>query len=354
MAPMFRLLCCLAMVGAAGWLIAGERNSADDFKPRLVTFKSPQLTLRDAMEEIEKQTGNAVRDARSNPAYPAIALPKSALSFWYALDAIGKQTGTDISTYQPDGGVALVDRQYRERTTHVSGAFRFTFKHIETSRDEETKAHLCRTTIDVAWEPRFRLMYLNLAGAKVTAGGQSEMLPGQPVRKVSGVTATDFELRSNAPPRAVGKLDAVTGTFRAVGAPRILDFKFEQPSKFMKLEIDGVIAKIKVTSQSPSRWSVDVDFEHPKDALLDVQSFENNDLFLFKYQGVFLKWNQQKNEMRPTSKDLTETGIRYHFDAKEAGQKLPAKDGDVVLHVHTPNRVVAFTVPFEFRDLALP
>jgi hypothetical protein len=356
MALILRTGCCLALIGIAlGVATAGERTATDDFKPRPVTFSSTKLTLSDALAELKKQTGNTVRDARSTLTNPTVTMPKDAMNFWQALDAIGKQTGIGISTYQPDAGVALVDRQYRELRTHVSGAFRFTFKHIETSRDEETSAHLCRASFDVAWEPRIRLMHLNLEGAKAIAQEKNEGLPRQPVRTVIDTSATDFELRMKAPPRAVAKLNLVTGTIRAVGAPKMLEFAFTKPAKTMTQEIEGVTVTAKVVSQTKSLWLIELDVVHRKGSLIDVQSFENADLLKFKFHRVWLVWNKGAQEMLAgNDPQPTETGMRFSFDATRTASPLPAKDSDVVLHFRTPNRIMTFNVPFEFRDLPLP
>ena len=46
-------------------------------------------------------------------------------------------------------------------------------------------------------------------------------------------------------------------------------------------------------------------------------------------------------------------GMVYTFEPR-GPTPLPAKDAEVTLHYLTPNRVVAFTVPFTFADLPLP
>ncbi len=96
----------------------------------------------------------AVR-TRTTPTNPTLKLcaEEEPAPFGKTLDSIGKDTGIAFSAYQPDGGVALVDKPYRELKTHYSGPFRFAVKRVAVSRDDETQAHTCQVTLDAAWEP---------------------------------------------------------------------------------------------------------------------------------------------------------------------------------------------------------
>ena len=142
--PIFAVF-CLAIVALLS--CAGERQPNPELKPREVTFSTEGLTLKDALDQLKKQTGNVVKDGRKNPSNPTLTLPKKPAPFGKRLTPIGKQTGVGFSAYQEDGGVALVDAPYRELKTHHSGLFRFTVKRIAVSQDEETQAHLCHVTL---------------------------------------------------------------------------------------------------------------------------------------------------------------------------------------------------------------
>jgi hypothetical protein len=182
---------------------------------------------------------------------------------------------------------------------------------------------------------------------------RSEELPAQPAVNVSRASGTEIDLRIAAPPRRVLKLDSVSGSVRAVGAPKMLEFKFENPAKLMTQKFDGVTVKASATTQTEKRWSIAIEVEHPPGTLVDVQSFQGPDLRNFLFYRVWLSWNKNKMELEPTSEASGGAGVIYHFEARN-GSPLPSKDADVTLHFRTPNRVVAFTAPFELRDLPLP
>jgi hypothetical protein len=338
--------------------VNGQPNPARELNPQTVTFSAERLPLRDALEQLRKQTGNAIGDARANPTNDILSLPKKPLTFWQALDAIGKDTGIGHSPYQADGGVALVDRTNRPQKTDYNGLFRFAFKGITLSRDEETQAHLCKIQINVAWEPRLRLLFLNLEEAELMTP-RRDAVSRQPARNVAGTSAADIELTANAPPRAQKEILALKGKLRAVGAPKTLEFEFAKFAGSMSQSQDGVKVSAKVVSQTVTRWSIDVEAEHSKDAVIKVQSFEEPALREFLYQRVWLTWTDARTrkthviEKSGEADSQRTTGVVYTFLPK-TDAPLPPPDADVTLHFRTPNRVVPITAAFSFQNLPLP
>jgi hypothetical protein len=330
---------------------------AGEVEPRKVRFANDRLSLGEALLELEKQTGNTIKDQRSSRTNPTIALSRDAVTFWQALDAIGKQSGVGFSAYQPDGGVALVDRSYRELRTHHSGLFRFSFKGVWLSRNEETGAHLCQITLAVAWEPRLRLLYLNLEDAETSHGKSKQAIARQTVANVTGMSATDIELRTEAPPRSVQKIDQLQGKLRVVGAQSVLEFKLADLGGAQIAEQQGVKVRARPAIKTAKRWTVELETTHSEGALGKVQSFQQGDLEKFLCQRVWLSWYDTKAkktvELDKSGEADSRTGILYTFTAN-ASTPLPPKGADVALHYRTPSRMVTFTVPFSFRDLPLP
>ncbi len=142
----------------------------------------PEIMLEQALADLKKKTGNNVEDRRAHPTNPKLKAVKTG-EFWKTLDAIGKETGIGFSAYQPDSGVALVDKPYRELKTHYSGPFRFAVKRIAVSRDDETQVHTCLVTLDAAWEPRLAMLYLNVNKASVGFGKGLEELHRQTAQR---------------------------------------------------------------------------------------------------------------------------------------------------------------------------
>ena len=350
-----RMVAVLSLAGVALFALAGERRPAEELAPRAVRFSETKVTLSDAVKELQKQTGNTLDDRRTNPTNPTLTLNSG--TFWPTLDAIGKQTGIGFSAYQPGGGVALVDTRYRELTTHYSGIFRFAVKRIAVSKDDETQTHQCLVTLDMAWEPRFQALYLNLDNATALLGKTQEKLERQSARPVAGACATEIELRMKAPNRSVPDIALLKGGVRVIGAPKMLEFKFAKLATGEKDEQNGVKVRLTEVKQTASYWSVDILTEYPQGAIVPLESFQS----WMDNNRVWLAWTNPKlkktYELEPIGEEPQPsdvgTKIRYRFTVREKGL-LPPSGAEVVLRCRTPNRVVAFTVPFEFRDLPLP
>lgn len=322
---------------------------------------SGETTLQQALAELKKQTGNTVEDHRSQPTNPTLKLAKIG-PFWPTLDAIGKETGIGFSAYQP-GGVALIDKPYRELKVSYHDRFRFAFKRIALSRDEETQAHACRITLDVAWEPSFTATYANLEGGTVGVKGMSEKLDRQAAQNVVGANAAEFELRMKAPPRQVSAIDALTGELRVVGVPKMLEFKFAQLAAGQKQETEGVKVSLLDVKQSAKSWSFEIQCEHPKAALAAVDTLDSFQKDAWKSTvRVWLAWYDPKTkrtyEIEPSGNGPEQaaggaTKVRYYFSARD-NAALPPRGVEVALHYRTPKNVEIVTVPFSFRDLPLP
>jgi hypothetical protein len=334
---------------AACFLAAGDERPNPDLSPRPVTFTRNQLPLDSVLTALEKQTGNTIDDRRSKRDYPLVKLPAGPSTFWPTLDALG----LGFSTYQPDGGVALVDAPYRKLRTHYSGLFRFTFKSIVLSRDEATLAHLCHVTLDTAWEPRFQPLYLNLEQAEVRVGKQSEKLERQTSRSVAGSCAAEIDLRMKAPNRAMMKLDSLEGELRVIGAAKMLEFTFAKVAKGSSAELEGVKVNVTAVKRLVGRWTIDLTIENSHDAREHLGSYQS----WLDNNRIWLRWGPQRLEADPNSGEQQDTGkkakLQYVF-VPQGKTPVPPIEAEVTLHYRTPSRVVAFAVPFEFRDLPLP
>lgn len=357
MSHLGHLVSTLCLTGVAFAALAGEPNPIKELNSRPVKFFTKQLTLREALAELRTQTGNTVNDARAENSRtnPTITLPAKTGTFWQSLDAIGKETKIGFSTYQPDGGVALVNTPYRELKTHYSGVFRFAFKRVAVSRAEETDTRLCQVTLDVAWEPRFRPLYLNLEQATAAFGKRQETVERQGIRPVAGMGATEIELLLKAPERRVQQIDSLKGTIRVIGAPKMLEFTFAKPAAGTKGEQEGVKVRLADVKQMPKRWEVELETEYPEGAIVKLESFQS----WMHNNRVWLAWTDAKTKNTVELEPREETpgrkgpGIVYLFTPRPDAP-LPPQGANVMLHYRTPNRVVAFTVPFVFQDLPLP
>ncbi len=363
-AKLFAALCLSAVGFTAG---AGEPRKIE-VQPQTVKFSAPQLTLTDALKELQYQSGNPLKDLRQNPKNPTVALKPGA--FWPTLDAIGKETGIGFNTYQPDGGVALVDTPYRAMKTHYSGIFRFAVKSISVTRDDEIPSQQCEVILDTAWEPRFRALFLNLEEAAVEYRTKKrvvfwrEKLIAQTAFAVAGKCATQGIKLSFAAPERTTEQFSVSGSVRVIGVPKLLDFEFGKLKELKAAsartdEKDGVKVSVTLVEVRKTRWTAELETVYPKGALVKLQSFEEP--VLLEQNRIWLTWTDPNtNKTRELDwkdqdpQDSTSgTKIRFHFTPR-GDTPLPPPGAEVTLRYRTPSRVIAFTVPFAFADLPLP
>ncbi|MBI1831632.1 MAG: hypothetical protein HYR84_09305 [Planctomycetes bacterium] len=353
---------CMSLL-AATLLVAGLGNSeAQELPARTVKFTADRLPFHDALKQLQEQTGITLKDRRTNPANPILAVRSGA--FWPTLDDLCDKAGVG---YSPHGGVTLVDSANPKQAIDYSGIFRLAVARVTVFRDDEAQAHRCVVTMDIAWEPHFRGVYLNLQEAEVAyesaKGNVRVKLEGQEKYNVSAKTTERIEIPMPAPPRRTAKLDALTGTLRVIGVPKMLDFALAKVKPDASAMHDGVTvrvpaAKWETDGKKTRRISIEVEIAHPPGAIVSVGSFEERDLVNLNHVSLAWidPWTSKKHEWMPTGRGApkkSKTGATYHFEASD-GAPLPPPSAEPTLHVRTPNRVAPFMVPFALRDLPLP
>jgi hypothetical protein len=330
--------------------------------PRTATLRSP-LSLQDALEQLQRQTGNAVGDLRATKTNPTLQLAHTQGTFWPLLDEIGKASGAGFTLYGPDGGVALIDTPYRAVPTSYSGLFRVSVKRVLASLDLETKSHHVQTSLDVAWERALQPFYLEVASLEVTDAKGKQRVDARGQISVAGRSATELDLRLPAPPRSTPRLAMLEGRLAVIGPSRMLDFTFDKlaplgaDDKPRRLTQDGVSVSLTRLSVGRERWRVDVLIENPPGgpSFDTFQSWlDNNRIALVREEGG------KKEVWTPGPSDEQQLGdpsprrahVSYYFPIERTSRAgLPA---DWVLHYRTPGRIVQLDVPFEFRDIPLP
>ncbi len=344
-------LCSLVVAVHAG----GPPKNADLTSP-VIPFSAKELDLKTALDEIHAKTGNRIADRRSAPKALKLKMPAEAKPFWPTLDALCEQAGIGYSAYQPDGGIALVDRPNRKLRVDYSGLFRFALKRISVTRDDETSTHYADITLETAWEPRLKPLYLNVEGGSATVGKKTEKLDRQAVRGVAGTGAAELELRLHAPNRAVGQIDSLKGSLKVIAIPKMLEFSFAKPAGKQTMEKESVVVRIVDVVQRPTRWTIEVETEYPEGAIVPLESFQT----WLGNNRVWLAWTSS-NKTTHILEPVGETpvaggkGLRFRYDFLPRGDvPLPAVGANTTLKLTTPSRVVAISVPFTFQDLPLP
>jgi hypothetical protein len=338
-----------------------------DLLPRSVTLKSEKMPLADALSRLAAQTGNHVADRRQTKSDVKLNLALDNSTFWPALEAIAKQAGCGISTYQPDGHVALVDAPVRSARTLHQGIFRITAKRIAIARDDEAGTHVCTISLDIAWEPRYEPLYLEVGAIQATFSADAKgverqvKLPGQGRISVAGRNAIEVDIRLPAPERSSAKLKALEGEFRLIGPGQMLTFTFPSLKTVKKGDPplqqtqDGVQVSLVEVKTSSSRWSVAVLIVNPKENPR-FESYEswlgNNQISLEKGTGPDRAvWTPRAGEEQ-VRESGTRADIVYSFPIPPKQNKGETTDWTLVYR--TPGPIVITAVPFTFKDVALP
>jgi len=348
-----------------------------ELAPKLVTFKTEKIRLSDALKRLAQQTGIEVEDRRraEGSGDPELKLDLKAVTFWQALDAIAKQADLRVGLYQRGGAIALVDGPHVQLPVSYDGLFRTVVRRVTTVHDLESDQRSCVVSLEIAWEPRFRPLFLEgrPKSLVVTDDNKTQLHPDdEPGGKipVTGKTATTLDLHLPAPARKVAKLGRVEGSLMLVGPSKMLDFEFdtlakEKASKDPKQTKDGVTVKLRRLDLAADHWTVEVGLEYPDDGP-KFESFQswvvNNECFLKKAEGdgqFPCNGGYSIDSLGPNKAVLS-----YHFvdgrlrkieNGKVVNAKLVrGKPEDWKLVYRTPGPMAEVPVTFAFKDIPLP
>jgi hypothetical protein len=339
-----------------------------DLLPRPVTLQGEGILLSDALAQLSRQTGNPVSDRRQVKTDLKLKLALDNSTFWQAVDAIAKAAGCGISTYQADGQVALVDAPMPNLLTQYQGIFRIQVKRLGVVRNEETGTHVCTVTLEIAWEPRFEPLYLEVGPMEATFAAdnkgieQRSKVAGQGKISVAGWSAREVDISLPAPKRSSPSIKSLEGRLQLTGPGKMLTFTFPQlkslkktdsPLRQTKEGVEVSLVELKTTS---SRWSAEIHIVNApgNPAFESYQSWlANNRIFLEKGTGT------EKNQWIPRLGDdlvdkqtANQAIIQYSFHVPSKGSK--GAIGDWSLVYRTPGRIVEMEVPLAFKNIPLP
>ena len=335
-----------------------------DLAPRRCTIRDQAISLKDALSQLAKQTGIQV-DVRTEEktASPSLKLDLQNATFWQALDTIAREADLRVSFFTRDSTVALTDGPYKETSISYDGLFRTTVSRLELGQDFQTDMHTLVVRVQIAWEPRFQPIFLDMPPDELTArddkdhnltvpeGGKGRFPVGRPL-------AIDVPLRIEAPRRAAEKLSELKGAISITGPSKLLTFSFDklaqldksQPRKETK---EGVTVTLRDFQVEPERWAVGIALDYPPDTP-DFESFEswlvNNEIFLQKADG------KTRIPANGGYEILEQAGHRavmiYRFIEDE--KVMLGKPSDWTLVYRTAGTIIRLPVRFEFKDLPLP
>jgi hypothetical protein len=350
--------------------IAGTLRDAQaqrELTPKIVTLKEQSIALSQALKALKTQTGIKVADRRrEQDSDPKLSLSLDKVTFWEALDEIAQRADLRVYLFDRDGVVSLVDGPHKALPVDYNGIFRIAVRRLTAVRDLESDSHVWTLDVQIAWEPRFRPLFLETqADAIEVRDGKGTVLNG--LSSGSGRSAVtrplsvETQVRVEAPERPADKIGLLKGSLNLMGPSRMLTFTFDDLDKIGRNKADkarketqeGVTVHLREFSVAGERWTIGLLLEYPADTP-DFESFEswlvNNEIFLEK---------KSTKERVPQNGGL-ETGdqaghraiLIYRF--VEDNNLVLGKPSDWRMIYRTPGTFVKLPVKFEFKDLPVP
>jgi hypothetical protein len=326
-----------------------------------VTLKGSGIRLSEAIQMLQKQSGNLITDLREqyggNAANPALNLDIVDQPFLPTLDELARKAEFTPNFFTGDGSVGLMPgAPPKTVVVQYQGPFRLTFQQVTVVRDLQAGTSQASIRGELAWEPRLRPMLLSLKAEKLQiVDDRGQTIAAQVSKESTEIVlrpdnpVAELNINLNAPDRAA-KMIAKARIPLEVSVPaQLRTFRF--PSLAQKdvtqkegdlsitlesMEIDEQVWKVYVDLSYPSRGPA---FESYRQGLF------NNRLWLQKADGSRFEHNGGFSQ---TDNDQGKLGFEYLF------VDVPGKPADYGLVYVTPGKVEPIPAEFEFKDIPLP
>ena len=328
--------------------------------PSMITLRGKAIRLSEAIQSLQKQSGNIVNDLREQEGQeatnPALDLDIVNKTFLEAVDIVATKAGVAPTFATGDGSVGLMMGTVPTKFIKYLGPFRVLFKQITIGRDYQADTENCNVLLEVDWEPRLRPMLLALKfdeskivddrGKTIEAQVMEES--SQVVLRPENPTA-EINLNLNAPERAALKLKQLKVKAEVTVPSGLRLFHFESLTKPNDKRKQGDIEMtLESTEVDEQVWKVNVVVKYPGGGPAFEsyrQGLFNNRIWLEKADGSRF---EQNGGFSNTAADNGTLGFEYLFvDA-------PGKPSDFGLLYETPSKLETIPLIFEFNDLPLP
>ncbi len=344
--------------------VRGELQAAlDTLKPEAskVTLKGKGIRLSEALERLQKQSGNAISDLReatgAETTNPALDIEIVDQPFFAALDMVLKQAQVTANYYTGDGTIGLMAGAPADtRWVQYVGPFRVAIKQVAVVRDFQTDSGSANVQLDVAWEPRFRPMLLSLDGDELVVKDDRGREVKPQVRNESSEVvlrpenpAAEINVNLDAPDRSARALSELKVKAEVTIPAGVRTFRFPNlAARDVVQKLHDVSVTLESTEVDEQVWKVNVVLEYPGGGPAFEsyrQGLFNNRIWLQKADGARFEHN---GGFSNTASDQGRLGFEYLFvDA-------PGKPADYQLVYETPSRVETLPLEFTFKDVPLP
>lgn len=332
----------------------------------VVTLKG-EMTLAEALAELEKQTKNRIVDYRQRfnqeKREVKIKVELEKVPFWEAFDKVLDEAQMTVYNFGGEPHTLFVVARGESDLPRAGrggygGLFRFEATRIEAVRDLRNPANRSlRLTLDASWEPRIAPIVLEQAysdievvdenGNALATDGQDEKLE---VAVQGDVAGTTLDLKLTPPERSVKKIAKLKGKLIALVPGRVETYKFDNLAKSKNVEQKraGVTVILEQVHKNieVQEVRIRVQFDKAANALESHRGWiYNNEAYLLDAKG-----NKVENAgLEATRQEVNEVGLAYKFVLEEgttiAGHTFVYK---------TPAAIVKMPVEYEVKDLELP
>lgn len=330
----------------------------------LITLHARNMPLSKVLAAFRQQTGNPIVDARQKLGLtatdPPLSIDFEKTPFWTALDTVLDRAELNVYPFGQRDGVQLVPRgpgQLPRTGLAVStGPFRIEPVRVTARRELRSSASpSIMVTLEVAWEPRLRLIGLKQQMSDVKATDETgeslriedpdatrEALPSRET------IAAEMEVAMVHPSRPVKEIATLKGVVRAMIPSQVETFRFNDLLRARKVEqrIAGASVVLDQVRKNGDNWDIFIRlrFDNAGDAL---ESHRNwvlaNEAYLEGPDGKPIPFASSET----TERSKNEVGMGYVF-------KLEQPPARLTFVYKTPGTIVTKDFPYEIRGIRLP
>ncbi len=332
-----------------------------------MTIEGKGIRLSEALQQIQKQTGNPISDMReqlgADVTNPAFDLQIRDKPFFEAMAEVGRLAEVAMEFASGDGSIgikpamtAATNDKAPPPLVQYNGPFRVQLKQIGLTRDFDSPDTLATLQFEVAWEPRLRPMLLKLKAdelkilddrdkvVKPQMNNESDEIVVRPDNPMA-----EINLNLVAPDRAATKIKSLKVKAELTIPAGVKVFRFPSlAQENVTVKQGDVSVTLQDTEVDEQTWKVHVELAYPGEGPA-FESYQqglfNNRIWLQRADGSKFEQNGGFNS---TGGGGGKLGFEYLFvDA-------PGKPADYQLVYETPSKVITIPLEFEFKDIPLP
>ena len=335
-----------------------------DLEGSYVEIPKGAMPLADALREIERQTGNVVKDQREEfneeATNPTLQFDGKKRKFWEAMDLLCKDANLSMEHFAGENAISLRGSRAGETSGAATvGALRFLPQTITLTRNLGMGNPKCTVNILAVFEPRLRplLVEVDVDSFKIK-DDQGRDLKFSSMREQStynfqvqeGAHTFEIALDLEAPDRSAKAIKSIVGE-AALRLPAVTEqFTFDQWTGAEMQEKLTPSMKVKVgkaKDEGDNLWSFHLTVgllgEKPEGESYLSASLDP-EIYLVNADGSRLAPNAGKN----VRDDEGELDIEYLISG------APGKLSDYKVVARIPSGVTKAPVKFEIKDLPLP